>query len=304
MFYIALENRSIIKLTGDDVIDFLQGLISNDARFLLSGNAIYAAMLSPQGKFLHDFFIIKSDNIFFIDVAQNRKDDLLARLKLYRLRSKVEIEDATDLTVVALFGKDNSSVTPLETIITYPDPRTEKMGFRAILTSPSLLAREGWGDGYNRIYQNQIPPLPNPPPQGGREYNEHLYEKLRLYLTIPDTSDMLIDKSLLLECGFEQLHGVNFSKGCYVGQEVTARSKFRGQVRKSFYQISADVNIKLPPIGTPIKAGEIIIGELRTSYENIGIGIINIDYLTTAQNASGTFLCDGINIKISPPSWL
>ena len=141
---------------------------------------------------------------------------------------------------------------------------------------------------------------------------------------------MIVDKSLLLECGFEELHGVDFNKGCYVGQEVTARSKFRGSVRKSLYHVESlraegetikklenglphrlmpprndakFIDEKLPALGAKIMAGDKEIGELRTSINNVGIAIINNEEFEAAKTANIPFLCDGKTLRINQPIW-
>jgi folate-binding protein YgfZ len=286
-----LPNRSIISLRGADVIEFLQGLISNDARRLLKSEAIYSAMLSPQGKFLHDFFLMPQNekNTIFLDVATSKINDLLARLKLYRLRSRVEITVENSLLVAAIWNTDFSLNLPIEksqNFCIFLDPRLPSLGYRIIGDKETILANTNI-------------------------FNEHFcraeeYEKLRLSLTIPDTNDMIAEKSLLLECGFEQLHGVDFSKGCYIGQEVTARSKFRGQVKKSLYHVSAQST--LPAIGTQImledKSNGKIVGELRTSFENIGIAIINNEGYNSVKMTNNQFFCAEINVQITPPIWI
>jgi folate-binding protein YgfZ len=213
MFYAFLQNRAVISLSGDDSVDFLQGLISNDARRLLEDKPVYAALLSPQGRFLHDFFLVPVQGKILIDVQADRAKDLFSRLKLYRLRSKVEIMMDEQFLVAALWEGELDLPLPLDGKI-YQDPRLLEMGYRFVGTQAALKELAS---------QNKY----SLAEEGG-------YENFRLSMAVPDTKDMIVEKSLLLECGFEELHGVDFSKGCYVGQEVTARSKFRGQVRKSF----------------------------------------------------------------------
>jgi folate-binding protein YgfZ len=281
IFSAFLQNRAVISLTGDDTIDFLQGLISNDARPLANGNSIYAALLSPQGKFLHDFFLIPWREKIFIDVSAERAVDLLSRLKIYRLRSKVEMLIDESLCVAALWGGELEYSEQFACKI-YSDPRLPEIGYRVIGTRNSI----------NDFVQKNSCKL----------VMEEEYESFRLSLSVPDTRDMIVEKSLLMECGFEELHGVDFSKGCYVGQEVTARSKFRGQVRKSFYKMQADK--ALPAIGTPIMAGDKSIGELRTSLDNTGIALIHNDEYEVAKNAKVDLLCGGIKIRLDLAIWI
>ena len=270
MSYVILQHRAVLSLAGEEVVPFLQGLISNDARALERGESIYAAMLSSQGKFLHDFFLTPWQGKILLDVCAKRADDLLARLKMYRLRSKVEIAKEDSLRVLACFGRVLKTSDMQEYAI-YTDPRLEKLGSRMMGSLTALQAH---------LQQ-----------QGEREVGHEMYEQLRVSLCVPDTHDLIVDKSLLLEYGFEQLHGVDFSKGCYVGQEVTARSKFRGQVRKHVFAIKAEGD--LPAIGAPIMAGEKLIGEMRSSYKNIGIALLNSEACEEAKKCRAATIMSG-----------
>lgn len=281
MFSTFLSQRAVIILSGEESIEFLQGLISNDARLLTNGNSIYAALLSPQGRFQHDFFLIPWRDKIFIDVRSDRANDLFARLKIYRLRSKVEITIDESVCVAALWGGEPVVIEQSDYKI-YPDSRLPEIGLRAIGIKDSIS---------NFCQQNSIELVA-----------EEQYEHFRLSLGVPDTRDMIVEKSLLLECGFEQLHGVDFSKGCYVGQEVTARSKFRGQVRKSFYSVRAGAF--LPVAGTKIMAADKIIGEMRTSLDNVGLALIYNEEYEAAQNNNTLFLCDGVKVEIIPSEWI
>lgn len=281
MFSTFLSQRAAISLSGEESIEFLQGLISNDARLLANGNSIYAALLSPQGKFLHDFFLIPWQGKIFIDVRADRAKNLLDRLKIYRLRSKVEIAIDESVCIAVLWGRE-SEVFEQSDYKIYNDPRLLELGMRVIGTKDSIS---------NFLQQNSIDLV-----------EEERYEHFRLSLGVPDTNDMMVEKSLLLECGFEQLHGVDFSKGCYVGQEVTARSKFRGQVRKSFYSVRAGV--PLPAAGTKIIVADKVIGEMRTSLDNIGIALVYNEEYEVAQSNNTPFLCDGVKVEIMPTEWI
>lgn len=280
MFCAFLPTRSLIGLSGDDSIDFLQGLISNDARILLENKSIYAALLSPQGRFLHDFFLVPAQGKIFIDVQADRVKDLFARLSLYKLRSKVEIIMEGEFSAAALWGREPAPPIKAGCKI-YPDPRLPEMGYR-------MLGTEGAIKEF--IAANEC-----------NEAGQGEYERFRLSLAVPDTGDMIIEKSLLLECGFEELHGVDFSKGCYVGQEVTARSKFRGQVRKSFYGVKSDS--VLPAYGEKIMAGDKIVGEIRTSDGNIGLAQLYNEEYEGAKKNNVAFTCAGSRLEIRPAVW-
>lgn len=275
-----LAQRALISISGEDALEFLQGLVSNNVRPLADGKTVYAALLSPQGRFLHDFFLIPWQGKIFIDVQKERAGDLFARLKLYRLRSKVEIAIDEPLCVAALWRDGLEEVETPDYKI-YADPRLAEIGFRAIGSKDAIA---------DFCKQQQI-----------LQVAEEEYEKFRLLLCVPDTGDMIVEKSLLLESGFEELHGVDFSKGCYIGQEVTARSKFRGQVRKSFYSVKSDEI--LPASGAKITAGNEIIGEIRTSLGNIGIALIYNEKYEAALEGNIPFICGDLTLKITPAHW-
>ena len=270
-----LPSRSLIRLSGEEVIDFLQGLITHDARKLVAGQVLYAALLTPQGRFLHDFILFPWQGCIWLDTDAGRAPDLLARLKLYKLRSKVNIE-TSDFWAAAAWG-ENAHVAS-ESIHIITDPRLPQLGYRIIGEKTAV-----------------------------EHYCAHMksgdYDAHRLALGVPDGArDMVIDKSLLLECGFEALHGVDFNKGCYVGQEVTARSKFRGQVRKQFYVVNGkDI---LPQSGMEIRAGEKPIGAMRSSSGTRGLAIIHVDDYESAVANSATITAGDIVISLSQPIWM
>ena len=275
-----LSQRAVISVSGEETLEFLQGLVSNNVKPMTEGKPVYAALSSPQGRFLHDFFLIPWQGKIFIDVKKDRVGDLFSRLKIYRLRSKVEIAIEELLYVAALWG-DGLEETETSDYKIYADPRLAEIGFRAIGSKNSIADFCG---------QHQI-----------SQVTEEEYEKFRISLCVPDTSDMIVEKSLLLESGFEELHGVDFSKGCYVGQEVTARSKFRGQVRKSFYSVKSYEN--LPAAGAKITGGNETIGEMRTSIGSIGIALIYNEKYEAAVSGNISFICNGLMLEIVRAGW-
>mgnify|MGYP000420293001 CR=1 FL=1 len=249
MPYAHLNDRAVLLLSGDDRVTFLQGLITNDTEKLAQGEALYAALLSPQGKFLHDFFLVPEGNHILIDIHHNRAADLMARLNIYKLRSKIMIAPQPDMHVTAAW----EIPAPAQGEHVIADPR-----------HPTL----GW-----RIYGKAAAPTHDP--HGD-------YEAHRIALGIPDgVKDMTVDKSLLLEFGFDALHGLSFSKGCYVGQEVTARSKFRGQVRKQLYRVESDA--ALPASGTSITTGSTVVGELRSTSGKQGLALLKTEEVEKAE---------------------
>ncbi len=198
---LKLNDRAIIKLTGMDTKDLLQGLITNDIRQLNPTHPIYAALLTPQGKYLADFIVYESDGAVMLDCEKSYASDLIRRLTMYRMRADVTLEDISDeVSVWALWGSDDVTL----------DPRDEQLGGRVILASPpeaeSLEAQE--------------------------------YEEKRVSCGVPGGSlDLIRDKYFWLECGAERLGGVDFNKGCYIGQEQTARMKHRATLKKGIVSV-------------------------------------------------------------------
>ena len=200
--------------------------------------AVYAALLTPQGRYLHDFFIAAIGDTLYLDCEASRRDDLRRRLSIYRLRSKVTLADATadfavallygaDLTARLGLGDDPGAARPWEGGVVYVDPRLPALGARAILPrahAGEILARAGLVPG-----------------------NAADYDRLRLSLGVPDGSrDLPVEKAILLENGFDELHGIDWQKGCYMGQELTARTRYRGLVRKRLLPVEIDGPLARP----------------------------------------------------------
>lgn len=283
MLYSLLPQRALISLSGADAEIFLQGLVSNDVHKLKPGMAMYAALLSPQGKFLHDFFLYRRGDAILLDADKARLPDLLARLSLYKLRAKVAIETLPESEgIIAMWEEKNSPPYVLPAgggNILVSDPRLPPLGYRLIGDAEKIktfAAAQGW-----------------------KEETPAAYDAMRIGLGVPDGAyDMIIDRSFLLEFGFEYLHGVDFSKGCYVGQEVTARSKHRAQLRKSLYQVKS-AGAELPPPETKIMAGETEIGQLRSHAGSIGLAVLKVE-----EAAKGNLRAGEMEITASRPLWM
>ena len=202
-------SRRLVTLTGDDALTFLQGLVSNDVRRLDQPGIVYAALLTPQGKYLADFFVVNTGEVLLLDLPEGLADTTLRRLSMYRLRADVQMAPAA-LAVTRGTG------TPPEGAL--PDPR-----------HPAL----GW-----RHYGAPLPEI------------DVDWDAIRVEHMIPETGIELIpDETFILEAGFEALNGVDFRKGCYVGQEVTARMKHKTELRKGLTRLRIEGSA---PVGTPI----------------------------------------------------
>lgn len=239
-FFVKLPDRGLIQIKGDDRYNFLQGLISNDVETLKNTPVLYSCLLTPQGKFLYDFFIIAEPDGLLLDCeGGQRAQDLYKRLTLYRLRSKI-----------TLFLKDNHPVYAGTGTIpenAFPDPRHPDMGWRSFKQ-----------------------------PNNIKEKTFSTWDAHRIRLGVPDGSrDMIPEKSTLLECNIDKLNGVSFAKGCYVGQEVTARMKYRGLAKKHLYPVRF-TNHDFEPYNE-IKLNGKTIGDMRSVCDAYGLALLKDD---------------------------
>jgi folate-binding protein YgfZ len=261
--FLRLPNRAFLRLSGPDRLTFLQGLVSNDVNAVAPGHAVYACLLTPQGKFLHDFFLIADGDSLLIDCEADRRADLAQRLKTYKLRSKVEIADADD-TAYAVLG----DVPPITGAIVYSDPRSAVLGSRVALPrglDPSLF--------------------------GSTELAFGDYDRLRIAEAAPDGSrDMEVGKAILLENNIDLLNGVAWDKGCYTGQELTARTKYRGLIKKRL--VPVHISGTVPEVGTPLMENGAEVGEMRGASGDVGLALIRLDRLRQpgAIDVGGTVL--------------
>jgi len=279
--YAHLPQRSVISVAGDDAREFLQGIISNDINKVKDGAAIWAAFLTPQGKYLYDFFIVENDGVLLIDCEAERLPEFFKKLKMYKLRSKVDLNDASDqFEVFAIFGGDggNPATGYDGDGVIFADPRHPSVGARAIMPKGTgAVALDGLGIA----------------PSDATAYDTH-----RLALGLPDGSrDLIVDKSTLLENGFDELHGVDWDKGCYMGQELTARTKYRGLVKKRLLPVSFEGTAPQP--GTPITADGKEVGEMRSSQGSLGLALIRLE----AIEAGTALEAEGIPLTASKPDW-
>lgn len=253
-----LPPRRLLRISGEDRQDFLQGLVSNDVAKATPDRAIWSALLTAQGKFLHDFFIIEHDGAYLLDAEAERIDDLKRRLSLYRLRARVAIEAVEGWAVAIAWGDDAlkalglpdeaGAATPFGGGVAFADPRLTGAGARLYLPDAAALEATGFAAG-----------------------DVAAYDRLRISLGLPDGSrDMQVEKAILLENGFDELHGVDWKKGCYVGQELTARTKYRGLIKKRLLPVG--IAGPLPEPGAIIEADGKEAGEMRSAVVGVGNG--------------------------------
>ena len=284
-----LPNRRILRISGEESRIFLQGLVSNDMMRVSENCAIYAALLTPQGKYLHDFFILESENNFYLDCEATRIEDLFRRFRIFKLRSNIELEIVKGMTVTAFFGDgvyDNLPVEPIEGSATkwldgtiFTDPRLNSAGIRAILPENSLK--------FSNLNFNCT----------SATFEE--YDILRITLGLPDGSrDLVVDKSILLESGFEELNGVDFDKGCYVGQELTARTKHRGLIKKRLIPVSFS---GFPPTsGAEVRKNDKLVGEVRSVSKTSALALLRLE----AFESEGEFKSGDIILTPHKTEWV
>jgi hypothetical protein len=270
-----LDDRAVIAISGAEARPFLQGLVTNDITGgLAPGSGLYTALLSPQGKILFDFFVTEGDGALLLDVAQDSADALLKRLKMYKLRAKVEIEARPQLGVfLNLKGHpSNRATTYVARAVSFADPRAPGLGVRSIGAMAEMPAN-----------------LP-----GSRAYHEQ-----RLKLGVPEARDFGTEKIFALDAGLDELNGVSFTKGCYVGQELTSRMKHRATARKRILGVTGQV--ALPAPGAPIRRGGAEIGELLSSTGMHGFALVRLDRL---EESSGDIVAGEIPVALTRPAWL
>ena len=262
-----LEDRAVIAVTGPQARAFLQGLITNDVEKLEPGKGLYAALLTPQGKILFDFFLTEGDGAILIDCAAPARDVLLKRLSMYKLRAKVALEARDQLAVLAEWEG-----AAARSAISYDDPRLGTLGRRAFIARAEMRSD---------VLDAKV-------------YHQH-----RLDLGVPEGADFGSDRIFALDADLDELHAVDFTKGCYVGQELTARMKHRGTARKRLLAFASSDAVAS---GDAVKAGDKEIGEIASTYGGQGFALIRLDRLDEAGDAVLT--AGGAAAKLIKPSWL
>lgn len=267
-----LEDRGVVAVGGPEARAFLQNLLTSDLDHVGGGAGGYGALLSPQGKILVDFLIFPDGDGFLLDVAKSQVAALLGKLKLYRLRAKVELADRSDThRVVAVWDGDR----PAADGVTIADPRLAGLGFRAI--------RPATADGGD--------------PGDAAAYHHH-----RIALGVPEGGrDFTFGDSFPHDANLDQLGGVAFDKGCYVGQEIVSRMEHRGTARRRIVQVAAEASP--PASGAEVLAGERPAGTLGSSSGTIGLALLRLDRVKEALDAGKAVTAGGVPLSVTLPAY-
>ena len=271
---VFLADRGVVRVEGEDAPGFLHGLVTNDVLGLGSGEARFAALLTPQGKILFDFFVVRSLRAapaFLLDCPAALAADLAKRLSIYKLRAKVTVRDETaGLGVVADWGAADLPADALA----YVDPRAATLGRRAILPRA---AAQAFGEAAGATY-----------------------EALRIAAGVPKGGvDFPYGDAFPHDADMDLLHGVDFAKGCYVGQEVVSRMKHRGEARKRVVRVR--LSGPAPAPGAPILDGDAAIGALGGSAGDKALALLRIDRAAAAEAAGRALAAAGVNVTIDGP---
>lgn len=275
--YHIAEDRAVLRISGADRIEFLQGIVSNDAAKAGRDRGVWAAFLTPQGKYLHDFFLAADGESILLDCEKARADDLRKRLRRYTLRSDARVEAADDL-VVALSGADPRP-TP-GGVACFADPRHGDAGFRAI-GDPAAVREAMAAAGLDTAG-----PLD--------------WDRRRLALGLPDGSrDLEVERSTLAEANADLLGGIDWEKGCWMGQEVTARMHYRGLAKRRLTPMRVDG--PAPAHGAIVERDGRPVGECRSSAG----GLVMVLARTEAIDETEPGLRSGdAHLHPAPPEWL
>jgi folate-binding protein YgfZ len=285
----SLKDRAILVIAGEDRLAFLQGLVSNDVTKANPSHALWSAFLTPQGKFLHEFFIHHHEETLLLDAERARLSDLRQRLSRYKLRAKVEVTEAPDdWTVVAVWGPGTADCLGLPdepgAAGTFAegraciDPRLAELGARLVL--PQSTAASTIAEHFTIAERDD-------------------YDALRLALGVPDGSrDLEIERSILLENGFDELGGIDWDKGCYIGQELTARTRYRALIKKRLLPVVFETAAPAP--GTPVVKDGREVGVLRSTSGKHALALLRLDSLENPRD----LLSAGQSIVVERPPWL
>ena len=286
-----LEDRSILYINGLHAKDFLQNLVTNDINKVSENSSCFASLLTPQGKFLYEFIIIKHKSGYFIDCEKAQSEEIFNQLNLYKIRSKVEILNLSNEFVVASFGYEKYlTIEGAKDILGFTlkyredqvilDPRNKNLGARLIINLEKL---------YLSLKKLNLK----------NDKLENYYIKSHKLGIVPKNLNKLKNKLFGIECNFEELNGIDFKKGCYVGQENTARIKLKNKLSKRLFPLKVISGKLLEDekiYNNDVEIGKVLINE--------DYPFALIKYLDQNFDKENTFKSQNGSFKVHIPEWL
>ena len=277
--YYLFKKRGIILIEGKDRFKFIQGIISNDIELLRKKPSIYSSLLTPQGKFQYDFFISNFKEKFYLECNISEQEELISKFMMFKLRLDVKVSINYDYNIILSKKKLNFSERDSSSIFSFYDPRFDNSFFSRTYANSNFLTE---------IKKKYV------------EINENRYETLRLNNCIPDFSiDATKAKSLLLEMRFDELNGISWTKGCYMGQEITARMKHRNIVKKKIFKVLIDFRSNLK---NEITLDNETVGKLTSHNKKDGIAFLDTKALSNLNTKK--FFSGDSKIIIQEPWWV
>ena len=277
--YYLFKKRGIILIEGKDRFKFIQGIISNDIELLRKKPSIYSSLLTPQGKFQYDFFISNFKEKFYLECNISEQEELISKFMMFKLRLDVKVSINSDYNIILSKKKLNFSERNSSIIFSFYDPRFDNSFFSRTYADSNFLTE---------IKKKYV------------QVNENRYETLRLNNCIPDFSiDATKSKSLLLEMRFDELNGISWTKGCYMGQEITARMKHRNIVKKKIFKVLIDFRSNLK---NEITLDNETVGKLTSHNKKDGIAFLDTKALSNLNTKS--FFSGDSKIIIQEPWWV
>ncbi|KAA5600364.1 YgfZ/GcvT domain-containing protein [Blastochloris sulfoviridis] len=285
MFATILTNRAVVAVGGEEARSFLDRLLTNSLAGVSPQRACHAALLTPQGKMVAEAIVseiaAEEGGGFLLDVARSQVDELVAKLGLYRLRAKVTVaEVGGEAVVVALWGEG----APGTLSHAVADPRLPALGYRAVID------REGAEDALIDA--------------GATLEDERAFHRHRIALGVPEPGlDYVLSETFPHEADMDQLAGIDFRKGCFIGQEVVARMQHRGTARTRVVPVVAADGGFLPEGGLPVLAGEKTVGTMGSAVEGRGLALLRLDRVADALAAGLPLVCGGVHLTPVKPDW-
>ena len=271
-----LSDRTAVRVSGADAHKFLQDVVTNDVTKAVDGTAVHAALLTPQGKILFDFFLLDRGDHLLLECGRETVAEFIKRLTFYRLRAAVDFEDLSD-KVKVWAAWDGTPALP-DDAIPYADPRFEALGSRVIVQASDDISQSGCN-----------------------VTGEDAYHKHRISLGVPEADkDYPLGETFPHEADYDQLAGVDFHKGCYVGQEVVSRVQHRGTARKRIVPVRGKADLSS---GAPVSVGEASIGVIGSVSGDRGLAMVRLDRAEKAIAQGQSLQSGDVEISLEQPGW-